>query len=135
MDTFVLKTITRFEEENGPEQAILPQYKSEDDKVFAGNLIRNAIENADVYRAMISAQTKNWNLERLAHMDLVIMQLAVAELISIPGIPVVVTITEYVEIAKAYSTPRSGSYVNGILDAIAHQLEDEGKLLDKKISK
>lgn len=135
VDTFVLKTINRFEQENGAEQQIMPQYKSERDKEFAGNLIRNAIENAEVYRQLISDQTENWNLERLAHMDLVIMQLAVAELISIPGIPVVVTISEYVEIAKAYSTPRSGSYVNGILDALAHQLEKEGKLMDKKIGK
>lgn len=135
VDTFVLKTINRFEQENGAEQQLMPQYRSVEDKEFAGNLIRSAIENAEIYRQLISDQTKNWNLERLAHMDLVIMQLAVAELISIPGIPVVVTISEYVEIAKAYSTPRSGSYVNGILDALAHLLEGEGKLIDKKISK
>ncbi len=135
VDTFVLKTINRFDEKNGAEQQILPQYKSVGDQNFAGTLLRSAIENAEVYRQLISVQAHNWDVERLAHMDLVIMQLAMAELIAVPGIPPVVTISEYVDIAKAYSTPRSGSYVNGILDAAARQLEAEGKLIDKSFGK
>ncbi len=133
VDTFVLKTINRFRPEAGAEQEIMPQYRAEDDREFAGALILNAIQNADAYRQQISALVKTWELERLAHMDLVIMQLALAEMVTIPEIPVAVTITEYVEIAKAYSTPRSGSYVNGILDAAAHHLSDEGLLVGKQL--
>ncbi len=134
VDSFVLKTINRFRPENGEGQELLPKYKAEADREFAGTLILNAIENADTYRQQIGTQAEKWDVERLARMDLVVMQLALAELISIPNIPVAVTISEYVEIAKAYSTPRSGSYVNGILDAAAHRLADEGLLMGKPLA-
>lgn len=73
--------------------------------------------------------SQNWNFNRLAYMDIVIMQIAIAELLTFPNIPISVTINEYVEIAKHYSTPRSGSYINGMLDNIARKLTDTGKIL------
>ena len=77
----------------------------------------------------MSETSRNWDFSRLAYMDIVIMQIAIAELLNFPNIPVSVTINEYVDMAKRYSTPRSGGYINGMLDSIARHLVDTGKLL------
>ena len=73
--------------------------------------------------------SRNWDFSRLAYMDIVIMQIAIAEMMTFPSIPINVTINEYVDIAKLYSTPRSSGYINGMLDGIAHHLIESGKLL------
>ena len=76
----------------------------------------------------MSETSRNWDFSRLAYMDVIIMQIAIAEMLTFPNIPVSVTINEYVELAKLYSTPRSGAYINGMLDAIARHLADTGKM-------
>ncbi len=129
VDTFVLKTIKRFEEKNRSTQELLPEYDSEEDKEYARKLFRAAIMNADEYQHYMSEASQNWDFSRLAYMDIVIMQIAIAEMMTFPTIPVSVTINEYVEIAKLYSTPRSGSYINGMLDTIARHLIGTGRLL------
>ena len=106
VDTFVLKTIKRFDEKNGAKQELLPEFKDEEDQDFARRLFRRTILNADYYRHLISENTKNWDLDRVAFMDVVIMQIALAEILSFPNIPVSVSLNEYVEIAKLYSTPK-----------------------------
>ena len=73
--------------------------------------------------------SRNWNFSRLAYMDVVLMQIAIAEMLTFPNIPISVTINEYVDLAKLYSTPKSGGYINGMLDAIARHLVDTGRLL------
>lgn len=128
VDTFVLKTIKRFEEKNGSKQELLSEYKDEDDKEYARRLFRRTILGSDEYLALIKANTKNWDLERIAFMDVVIMQIALAEILSFPSIPTKVSLNEYVEIAKMYSTPKSGAFVNGMLDAIVNQLKSENKI-------
>ncbi len=128
VDTFVLKTIKRFDPENGAEQELLPEFRDDEDKEFASKLFRNAINNAEVYRGLMAGNTKNWNMERLAFMDILIMQVALSELLSFPSIPVSVSLNEYVEIAKMYSTPKSGGFINGMLDTIVNQLKKENKL-------
>ena len=128
VDTFVLKTIKRFEEENGAKQELLPEFKDEEDQDFARRLFRRTILNADYYRHLISENTRNWDLDRVALMDIIIMQIALAEILSFPNIPVSVTLNEYVEIAKLYSTPKSGSFINGTLDGIVKILKQDGKL-------
>ena len=128
VDTFVLKTIKRFEEANGAKQQLLPEFKDDEDQEFARRLFRRAILNADYYRHLISENTKNWDLDRVAFMDVVIMQIALAEILSFPNIPVSVSLNEYVEIAKLYSTPKSGSFINGTLDGIVNTLKEENKL-------
>ena len=128
VDTFVLKTIKRFVEEKGSKQELLPEFKDEEDKNFASRLFRRAILNADYYRHLISENTKNWELDRVAFMDVVIMQIALAEILSFPNIPVSVSLNEYVEIAKNYSTPKSASFINGTLDGIVNVLKEENKL-------
>ena len=128
VDTFVLKTIKRFEEQNGAKQELLPEFKDEEDQDFARRLFRRTILNADYYRHLISENTRNWDLDRVALMDIIIMQIALAEILSFPNIPVSVTLNEYVEIAKLYSTPKSGSFINGTLDGIVKVLKEDGKL-------
>lgn len=128
VDTFVLKTIKRFEAENGAEQELIPEYRDDEDKEFARKLLRTAITNAEVYRKLMENNAKNWDMERFAFMDILIMQVALAEIISFPSIPVSVSLNEYVEIAKMYSTPKSGSFINGMLDTIVNQLKNENKL-------
>ena len=128
VDTFVLKTIKRFEEKNGAKQELLPEFKDEDDQDFARRLFRRTILNADYYRHLISENTRNWDLDRVALMDIIIMQIALAEILSFPNIPISVTFNEYVEIAKVYSTPKSGSFINGTLDGIVKALKEENKL-------
>ena len=131
VDTFVLKTIKRFAEENGAQQELLPEFKDEEDREFARRLFRRTILNADYYRHLIEENTKNWDFDRIAFMDIVLMQTALAEILSFPSIPVNVSLNEYVELAKLYSTNKSGFFVNGTLDGIVNQLRKEGKLIKK----
>lgn len=128
VDTFVLKTIKRFDEKNGANQELLPEFKDEEDREFARRLFRRAILNCDYYRLLISENTRNWDLDRIAYMDIIVMQCALAELLSFPNIPISVSLNEYVEIAKVYSTNKSGAFVNGTLDGIVNLLKKEGKL-------
>jgi N utilization substance protein B len=129
VDTFVLKTIKRFEEKNGADQELMPEYKDEEDREFAIRLFRRAILNDEDYRSLINQNVKNWEFSRLAYMDVIIMQIALAEILSFPAIPVSVTINEFVEIAKYYSTAKSGGYINGIIDSIVKKLRADNKLL------
>jgi N utilization substance protein B len=84
---------------------------------------------------MMTEASQNWDFSRLAYMDVIIMQIAIAEMLTFPSIPLSVTINEFVELAKFYSTPRSAGYINGMLDTIARHLINTGRLLkqmDKK---
>ena len=129
VDTFVLKTIKRFDEKNGSKQELLPEYDSEEEKDYARKLFRATIMNANEYQRMMSESSHNWDFSRLAYMDVIIMQIAIAEMFTFPSIPLSVTINEFVELAKLYSTPRSGGYINGMLDTIARHLVKTGRLL------
>ena len=128
VDTFVLKTIKRFDEQNGPKQELLPEWDSDEEQDYARKLFRASILNANEYQRFMSEASRNWDFSRLAYMDVVIMQIAIAEMVTFPNIPVSVTINEYVDLAKLYSTEKSGGYINGMLDGIAHHLIDTGRL-------
>lgn len=129
VDTFVLKTIKRFDPANNADQELLPEYDDTEDREYALKLFRSTILNADTYQRYMSETSRNWNFSRLAYMDVVLMQIAIAEMLTFPNIPISVTINEYVDLAKLYSTPKSGGYINGMLDAIARHLVDTGRLL------
>ncbi len=129
VDTFVLKTINRFTPESTDEQPLMPEYKDSSDKDFAIRLLDKAISNKDYYYDLIASTTRKWDIKRVALMDRIILQIALAEIISFPGIPVSVSINEYVEIAKMYSTSKSGKYINATLDNIAKRLIEENKLI------
>lgn len=129
VDTFVLKTIKRFDPANKADQELLPEYDDTEDREYALKLFRSTILNADTYQRYMSETSRNWNFSRLAYMDVVLMQIAIAEMLTFPNIFISVTINEYVDLAKLYSTPKSGGYINGMLDAIARHLVDTGRLL------
>ena len=128
VDTFVLKTIKRFDEANGPKQELLPEWDSDEEQEYARKLFRAAILNADEYQRYMSEASRNWDFSRLAYMDIILMQIAIAKMMTLPNIPISVSINEYVEIAKFYSTPKSAGYINGMLDSIARSLVDSGRM-------
>ena len=127
--SFVVKTIKRFDAEKGANQDLLPMFTDSEDEEFALQILQNAIQNHDQYKAMIDEHTKNWDVERLAFMDIIIMLAAIAEIMSVPTIPVNVTLNEYMEIAKEYSTEKSAAFINGVLDDIVKRLKNEKKLM------
>lgn len=103
-------------------------YKDIEDKQFAIDLFRKTILNQDVLNNEIELKTKNWDKDRIANVDFVLLQMAICEFLNFSSIPVKVTINEYLEIAKEYSTPKSSIFINGILDKLVKEYENEGKL-------
>lgn len=122
MGQFVMKTIRRFEDEEA--QPILPQYKNDDDSKFGEQLFSKAVAEMDENNSYIDqfVKTEKWDVERIALMDRVVMCTALTEIRNYPSIPVNVSLNEYIELAKDYSTPRSGQFVNGILNAVVNKL-------------
>ena len=129
VETFVLKSIKQFEKAKGAKQPLLPMFKDAQDKAYAVQLFRKTLVKGQEYRELIEQHLRNWESERIASMDFIIMQMAVAELINFPSIPTNVTMNEYIDLAKHYSTPKSGNFINGVLDSVTNQLKKEGKLL------
>lgn len=129
VDSFVLKTIKRFTATSDEKQELLPVYAVEEDHEFAGRLFRATLQRGEEIRDMIKAGTKNWEFSRLTFMDVIIMQIALAEIMTFDNIPLNVSFNEYLDIAKIYSTPRSSSYINGMLDNIVKKLKAEKKIM------
>lgn len=131
--TFFLKTIKRFEDEKTSYSPILPMYKDDEDAMFGKTLFADVVRNKEEYRRYIDecVHSEKWDSERLAFMDVVITMTALAEILKFPKIPTVVSINEYIEIAKSYSTSKSGAFVNGLLYAIVEKLRAENKLHKK----
>ena len=128
IDSFVLKTIRSFTDGNASEQPLRSEFKDEDDRQFAIDLLHYGLDMADEREKVVAANCRRWDPSRLAFLDVIIIQVAMAEMIHFPGIPVRVTMNEYVELAKLLSTPASGSFVNGMLDTIAKDLTAQGRL-------
>src|SRR5574344_427258 len=128
IDSFVLKTIKSFDKKNGADQKLQADYKDERDRMFSINLLHAGLETEEESKAIISELCQRWDPNRLAFIDVLIMQTALAEMLRFPEIPLKVTINEYVEMAKYLSTPNSGSFVNGMLDNIAKELIEKGRI-------
>ena len=122
VQTFVMKFIRQFSEENGENQRLLPMFKDDEDRQFALKLLHDTILNETKYRQLIEHHSEKWDFDRIAFMDMIVMQIALAEIHTFETIPTSVSLNEYIEIAKSYSTPKSGTFVNGILDAIVADL-------------
>ncbi len=130
MGTFVLKSIRQMATTGNREAALLPMYKDEEDACFGAGLFENAVEHREEYRGYIDRfiNGSQWDPERLALMDIVILIAAITELLNYPSIPIPVTMNEYIEIANYYSSPRSGQFINGVLYNVANYLKEEGRL-------
>ena len=94
---------------------LMPMFKSEEDEIFVKKLLSKTILNSEKYTELIDSNTTNWEIERVALMDTLVMQLALSEIVEFDEIPVKVTLNEYIEIAKYYCTAKSSTFVNGIL--------------------
>ena len=117
--------------DSGPEAPLMPMYRNEEDRRFVKRLFRHAIANGDDYIALIGRFTKNWEVERIAFMDILVMQLCIAEIVEFEDIPTKVSFNEYLEISKHYSTSKSSYFINGILDKIIHELKTENRIVKK----
>ena len=111
VETFTLKTIKQFEKAAGSKQKLLPMFKDLEDQSFAIKLFRQSLMKGSEFRERINKHMKNWETERIANMDLIIMQVALAEIMTFPTIPINVTLNEYIDTAKYYSTPKSGTFI------------------------
>lgn len=100
----------------------------EDDKLFINKLFTNTIELDEKYKQLIAQNTRNWEVDRLPLTDRVILEMALAEMVGFPNIPVKVTINEYIELTKEYSTPKSRQFINGILDVMSKSMKDSGAI-------
>jgi N utilization substance protein B len=126
--SMIIKTIDGFHEKNA-EGKLMPLYKNDDDREFGKQLLRKSILQFSQFRKTIDEYTKNWEVERIAAMDIYIMVAALTEIMEFPSIPVKVTLNEYIDIARYYSTTKSNEFVNGILDKIVDDLKKENKII------
>ena len=120
MVNFILVKLIRASREEDADN-IFPDMKwtlDDDDRQFAIDLFRKTIMGSDKFETLISEKTVNWEMERIAIMDVILMKMAICEILEFPSVPVKVTLNEYIDIAKMYSTPKSGVFVNGILDKL-----------------
>jgi len=127
INTLILKQIKKLKSVN--DTIIVPNlYKDEEDKEFVKNLFRRTVLNEIELSKEYIDRTPNWDVERIAEIDTIILKMAICELLKFPSIPAKVTINEYLEIAKEYSTPKSSIFINGILDSLVKEFSQNGKL-------
>ena len=128
IDSFVLKTIRSFTDGKVDEQPLKSEFKDADDRQFAIDLLHYGLDMAQEREQVVAANCRRWDPGRLAFLDVIIIQVAMAEMVHFPQIPLKVTVNEYVELAKSLSTPASGAFVNGMLDTIIKDLTAQGRL-------
>jgi transcription antitermination protein NusB len=127
INTLILKQIKQLKSER--DVVVIPEvYKDEDDKEFVKNLFRKTVLNEVELSKEYIDKTPNWDVERIAELDTIILKMAICELLKFPSIPTKVTINEYLEIAKEYSTPKSSIFINGILDNLVKEFEKDKRL-------
>jgi len=126
ISSMVEKTLKKFKAESGENSQLMPLFKNAEDEEFVKILFRKAILDSKKCSGLIDKNTTNWEVDRIALMDILVMQLAITEILEFPEIPVKVTLNEYIEIAKYYCTSKSSTFVNGILDNIVKEIRDKG---------
>jgi len=127
--SMVIKTLKKFREENNINDHLSSLYKDEEDRDFTVKLFRKTLAKSEENRKTIETYTKNWDVDRVATMDILIMELALTELTEFPSVPIKVTLNEYIELAKYYSTQRSSIFINGVLDRITKDFKEQGKIV------
>ena len=130
---FIISRILKDIKKSSPGNLYIPEpglvFKEKDDEYYVKNLFRKSIIHQEEYRGLIEKYAKNWDVERIALMDVLIMELALTEIVEFSNIPVKVSLNEYIEISKTYSSKNSPNFINGILDKIIDQLKKEGKVV------
>ena len=128
--SLVARSVRDVEEDTEPKTFELPDFSNnwEEDKEFFEKILDTTVQHDLEYNEMIAAKTKNWEVDRLANTDQIILKMAISEMMNFRNIPVKVTINEYIELSKNYSTPKSKQFVNGILDVISSELKESGQL-------
>jgi transcription antitermination protein NusB len=133
VNTLILKQLNAVKNSENGNFTVPKLYKDTEDKEFVSNLFRKVLLNNDALAKEFADKTPNWESDRIAEIDTVVLKMAICEFLKFPSIPVKVTINEYLEIVKEYSTPKSSVFINGILDNISKELEVSGKL--KKVGR
>jgi N utilization substance protein B len=126
--SMILKTFKKFKEFSDERQALLPMYKDDEDRQFAKDLYRKVVLNHTENMVLIKQHTVNWDIERIAFIDNLILELALSEFLYFPSIPTKVTMNEYIELSKYYSTEKSRNFINGILDKALRDLKKTNKI-------
>lgn len=128
--SLVSRSVRDVEEDSESKRFDLPDFSNnwDEDREFFEKILDCTVENDERYSEMIASKTKNWEVDRLANTDQIILKMAIAEMLNFRNIPVKVTINEYIELSKNYSTPKSKQFVNGILDVISNELKERGEL-------
>lgn len=129
--SMLIKTIKKYRSNNKYNGPLFELYKTAEDKKFVKDLFRKSVLKETDYRNLIDKYTINWDIDRIAFMDILVMQLAISEMIWFAEIPVKVSLNEYLEIAKFYCTERSSNFINGILDKIVHDLRRDKVIIKK----
>lgn len=129
IESFVLKTIKRLKETQPATSALQPMFKEEEDRTFAINLLRQTFLKKEEYRELIGRYLTNWDADRVANIDMVILQIALAEIFAFPTIHTSISMNEYIEIAKYYSSPKKVPFINATLEAIVRDAKRDHKLL------
>ena len=128
VNTVLVKVLSKVSNDNIASKLIPDLYKNEEDRDFARDLLRMVLRNDEELTAEIDGKTPNWDKERIADLDMIILKMGIAEFLYFPSIPVRASINEYLEIAKEYSTPKSSLFINGILDKMVKDFTESGKL-------
>ena len=124
--SYVIKTIKRFKEDSTPDTPLLEMFDSENELQFAMRLLEKALEGHDQYEQMINNHLKGWDADRIAEMDRIILEAALAEILEFEDIALTVSLNEYIELAKEYSGDKSYMFINGILTEILRELKNSG---------
>jgi N utilization substance protein B len=124
--SYVIKTIKRFSEDSTPDTPLLEMFDNEDEVLFATNLLEKAIKGHEAFEEMINNHLKGWEADRIAYMDRIILEVALAEILEFPEIALTVSLNEYIELAKTYSGEKSYMFINGILTEILRELKRDG---------
>ncbi|MFZ0489548.1 MAG: transcription antitermination factor NusB [Salegentibacter sp.] len=128
VNTAILKMLQKLKENSAEKLKIAKLYKSEEDREFAIELFRKTYLNDEMLADEMLGKTPNWDKDRIAEVDMVLIKMAICEFLKFPSIPVKVTINEYLELAKEYSTPKSSIFINGVLDKLSKEYMAENKL-------
>ena len=123
-----VKSLTLIFDDSEDDQHLMKLYKDDEDREFAIDLFSKTVANAGIFSDIEKKKTPGWDAERIAQLDLIMMQMAVCEFMKFPSIPTKVTINEYLEISKDFSTPKSKVFINGVLDKLWRDLDKDGKI-------